>query len=463
MLNRFCFRSRVLLAVALSLAAQFVLPLAARAEAAVPPAAPASSLALPATDDGLPGEGPIRRYDWFQRLWLERRQDWHQRLEADRGSVVFLGDSITQDWGAGLAAAFPGLKVANRGISGDTTRGVLIRLETDVLALAPSAVVLLIGTNDLEEGASPDVISRNLRLILDALEQHNPDLPIVLCELFPSSASQRRPAERIRAINELYRDAALHEPRITLVETWAHFATATGDANPEEFPDLLHPNERGYARWAAALRPILATLGLLEQTAESFAPEPGFVSLFNGVDLTGWEYRPTPPEAIEAARRRDAASARPPARVYVDERVSFAGATATPDGRYRAQAGRIVVTTPPEYRKIQQLWTERDFPESFVLKVEFRATPNADSGVFIRGVQLQVRDYLLAGPYQELTRFRPQDWNELVITVQGREAICTCNGELLEGAFPVPISGPIGLEGDRGQVEYRRIQVQVRP
>ena len=115
--------------------------------------------ALPATDEGLPGAGPIRRYDWFQRLWRERRSAWASRVEADRDAVVFLGDSITQEWGDGLNAAFPGVKLVNRGISGDTTRGVLIRLEEDVLALRPAAVVLLIGTNDLEEGAPPEVIA----------------------------------------------------------------------------------------------------------------------------------------------------------------------------------------------------------------------------------------------------------------------------------------------------------------
>ena len=88
--------------------------------------------------------------------------------------MVFLGDSITQGWGGGLGAAFPGMKVANRGISGDTTRGVLIRLKEDVLALHPAAVVLLIGTNDLEEGATPDVVVGNLRLMLAALERHDP-------------------------------------------------------------------------------------------------------------------------------------------------------------------------------------------------------------------------------------------------------------------------------------------------
>ena len=51
-------------------------------------------------------------------------------------------------------------------------------------------------------------------------------------------------------------------------------------------------------------------------------------------------------------------------------------------------------------------------------KLEFRATPNADSGVFLRGPQLQCRDYPLAGPYTNLTKYKPQDWNEMIVTVQ---------------------------------------------
>src|SRR5919107_3626071 len=127
--------------------------LPARSQQATPPVPDA--FAIPATDEGLPGTGPIRRYDWFQKLWRDRRSAWAKQREPDRGAVVFLGDSITQGWGGGLGAAFPGVKIANRGISGDTTRGVLIRLQEDVLALEPAAVVLLIGTNDLDEAATP--------------------------------------------------------------------------------------------------------------------------------------------------------------------------------------------------------------------------------------------------------------------------------------------------------------------
>ena len=59
-------------------------------------------------------------------------------------------------------------------------------------------------------------------------------------------------------------------------------------------------------------------------------------------------------------------------------------------------------------------------------------------------------------------RTAPQDWNEVVITVEGNVARCTCNGEVLEAEFAVPETGPIGLEGDRGQMEYRRIRIMER-
>ena len=417
--------------------------------------------AIPASHAGLPGAGPIRRYDWFQRLWRERRSEWAGRVEQDRRAVVFLGDSITQGWGGGLGAAFPGVKVANRGISGDTTRGVLLRLEEDVLALDPATVVLLIGTNDLEEGATPEVIASNLKLILAALERHDPGMPVVLCQVFPSSATKKRPAEKIKATNALYRAAVKGNPRVTWLETWPLFADASGDAKPAEFPDLLHPNEAGYAKWAAALRPVLATLGFPGTAEDAFVPEEGFESLFNGRDLTGWGYRRTSDADREAARRWRAADPDAADWPFVEEPVAFDGLAATPDGRFAVIGGRLVVRTPPEHRKIQQLWTTREFPKDFVLRLEFRATPNADSGIYLRGPQLQCRDYRLAGPYERLERYRPQEWNAIEVTVRAGVATATCNGEVLESALALPASGPIGLEGDRGQMEYRRIRIKM--
>ena len=447
-------------------AAALLLALTLAAQPTVPttPTAPADSrYQIPPTDDGLPGAGPIRRAAWFQKIWTERRSAWAARGELDQHALVFLGDSITHGWGDNLGGCFPGVKVANRGIGGDTTRGVLIRLQDDVISLHPVGVVLLIGTNDLEDQAEPATIVGNLKLILTALEKSDPRMPIVLCEVFPSSATKKRPAEKIKALNGIYAAAVKGDPRVTVVDTWTLFADAQGDAPADQFPDLLHPNAAGYAKWAAALRPILATLGFIETEPDKFTPEPGFVSLFNGHDLTGWGFRPTSAADIESARRWQASDPHAAAWPIVVNAITFDGKTASIDGRYVAKAGRLIVTTPTEGRRIQQLSTTREFPQNFVLRLEFRATPNADSGIFIRGLQLQCRDYLLAGPYRQLTRYRPQEWNEIEVTVTGTTARCTCNGELLEAALAVPATGPIGLEGDRGQMEYRRIRIKEQP
>jgi hypothetical protein len=81
----------------------------------------------------------------------------------------------------------------------------------------------------------------------------------------------------------------------------------------------------------------------------------------------------------------------------------------------------------------------------------------------VRGPQLQCRDYLLAGPYTKLQHYRAQDWNDLEITVNDGIARATCNGEVLEEAMKLPATGPIGVEGDKGQMEYRRIRLMELP
>jgi len=427
------------------------------------PADPAR-FAIPATDDGLPGAGPIRRYDWFKKLWQERRATFAERAERDRGAIVFLGDSITQGWHDNFDNAFPELRTANRGISGDTTRGVLIRLQEDVIALNPAAVVLLIGTNDLDEkGGSPWLAATNFRLILEELKRHNPTMPVVVCLVMPSSPDKNRPAYLIRRLNRLVIEAVADQPQVTLVDTWTLFAGPDNNAKPAEFPDLLHPNNEGYAKWAAALRPAFATLGYLERDNDNFTIENDFVSLFNGHDLTGWGYRPTTPQEMNAAKGWQSSSADAAAWPVVKEAVRFDGLKASPDGRFLAKNGRLIVRTPPVHRMVQQIWTTREFPQNFVLRLQFRALPNSDSGIYLRGPQLQCRDYPLAGPYKNLTQYRPLDWNDMEITVKDGVARATCNGEVIEEAMKLPATGPIGFEGDMGQMEYRRIRMMDLP
>jgi len=161
--------------------------------------------------------------------------------------------------------------------------------------------------------------------------------------------------------------------------------------------------------------------------------QDGFTPIFNGKDLTGWGYKK-------------------------DGKVeTFDGKTEASDGRYTAKDNMIVVNPG---KGIAQLWTAKEFPKDFELRLEFRAAVNADSGLFVRKPQLQVRDYLVAGPYKKLEKYKPQDWNEIIVVVKGQTAHCTCNGEVLEAALKVPETGGIGLEADRAQMEYRNIRLK---
>ena len=185
------------------------------------------------------------------------------------------------------------------------------------------------------------------------------------------------------------------------------------------------------------LAAVAISLAPLAARADDFKVEPGFVLLFNGKDLTGWHYKDTEP---------------------------FDGKAESSDARYTAGNGILAVNPPKDApRKVQQMWTVREFPKDFVLRLEFRAAVNADSGIFLRQPQLQCRDYLVAGPYKELKKYKPQDWNEIEVTVKNGIAHCTCNGEVLEAALQLPPTGPIGLEGDRGLMEYRRIRLKELP
>ncbi len=233
------------------------------AQAVADPAV-ADAFTLPANDKQLAGSGPLRRYDWFQSLWRKKRSVWAQQVEKDQGALVFLGDSITQGWGDDFGGAFAGIKAANRGISGDTTRGMLLRLDEDVIALRPRGVVMLMGTNDLEEKATANQVADNVRLILDALKKHNPEMPIVLCRVFPSSVEKDRPVDKIKAINVAVDEVARDFGQVTVVDTWTLYADENGNATAENFRDLLHLNAAGYAKWAAVLRPVLAELGFGE-------------------------------------------------------------------------------------------------------------------------------------------------------------------------------------------------------
>jgi arylformamidase len=190
---------------------------------------------------------------------------------------------------------------------------------------------------------------------------------------------------------------------------------------------------RGRTARTLAFAALLATLLIPAARGD----EPGFTPLFNGKDLTGWRHGTT----------------------------DLAGKTATDDGRFAVKDGILVITGSKEMPpKMTEIDTVDSFDDDFTLRLDFRASREANSGLHLRDKvfahQLQIRDYPRVGPYKTLKSYRDGGWNAIEVVVTGTKARCTCNGELLEEALEIPAQGPLALQSETNVVEYRNIRVQ---
>jgi len=184
---------------------------------------------------------------------------WHHQVSKfaalasrphPRPLIALLGDSLTEGF---LAGEFlPHYHFANRGISGDVSEGVLLRLKESVLDLRPEVVLLLIGTNDLAFGYADDQIAGNIGEICFRIRRGNPKTRIVLQSILPTRGDATRPNERIRTLNAGLKDYADRE-RMSFLDLHPAFADEHGELRTEFSLDGLHLNGPGYAKWAELL------------------------------------------------------------------------------------------------------------------------------------------------------------------------------------------------------------------
>lgn len=173
--------------------------------------------------------------------------------DASTGPILFVGDKLTESgaWSEWL----PDLDVVNLGRAGDTTADVLDRLD-DILQRQPSAVVLLIGTNDLSHRASVEQVVRGTEEILYKLRHELPHTRLIVQSVLPR---ERERADDIHEVNiHLRQYAAAPSVKGEFVDLFALLSDEDGVLQPEYTTDGLQLNESGYRIWLDALRPVLA-------------------------------------------------------------------------------------------------------------------------------------------------------------------------------------------------------------
>ncbi|EZP51109.1 MULTISPECIES: SGNH/GDSL hydrolase family protein [Sphingomonas] len=179
--------------------------------------------------------------------------------------VVFMGDSITDNWiGADPSLFTKGL--VDRGISGQTTPQMLLRFRQDVLALHPKAVHIMAGTNDIAGNtgaATMETVQGNIETMAELAHAHG--IKVILASVPPAAAfpwsPDKRPVPQIAALNGWLRGYAKAHG-YTYVDYHAALADAAGGMKPGLASDGVHPTPAGYAVMRPlALAAIAKTLG----------------------------------------------------------------------------------------------------------------------------------------------------------------------------------------------------------
>jgi lysophospholipase L1-like esterase len=197
---------------------------------------------------------------------------------AKKGDIdlLFMGDSITDWWrsagrGQPINGAIPyggkavfekhfgSMKVANFGIAGDTTQGVLYRLrDGEGEGFKPKAIMLMIGTNNTGRNSAPE-IAMGVADVVFELRKDFPDAKILLLAIFPRSIGGPRSQVEINEINPLI--ATLNDNQhVFYMDIGSKFLAPDGSISKEIMSDGLHPTSKGYEIWANAVQDKLTSL-----------------------------------------------------------------------------------------------------------------------------------------------------------------------------------------------------------
>ena len=201
--------------------------------------------------------------------WQVRRHAEKLKEIAEKGGakVVFIGDSITHGWdGRESWKRFFGKgerRALNLGFSADRTEHVLWRITEgkELDGYEARCVVLMIGSNNtghnpFEKEPPMDTVL-GVSKILKVIAEKQPKAHVILTSIFPRGAAADDPL-RVRndIVNKELAKFADGE-RVVWCDFSDKFLDVEGQLSPELFPDLLHPNDRGYEIWAGSVVPLI--------------------------------------------------------------------------------------------------------------------------------------------------------------------------------------------------------------
>jgi lysophospholipase L1-like esterase len=204
------------------------------------------------------GQGMVYDTIRYAREHYQKRVSVFQNESIVQGSVIFLGNSITEfgDW-RNLLRNF---RVINRGVAGDNTFGVLDRLE-DVIIRKPRKLFIEIGINDVSQNIPETIILKNIFDIVTSVSKKLPETKIYIHSILPTNDNVKNEYPDafhknavVNSVNkQLEQNATKY--KFVYIDLSTELSDKHGDLNVKYAdPDGLHLNEAGYRTWIALLK-----------------------------------------------------------------------------------------------------------------------------------------------------------------------------------------------------------------
>jgi len=200
--------------------------------------------------------------DWANLGYYKKRNRELGLTGENEKRIVFMGDSITEEWGNLYPEFFSGKNYINRGIGGQTTPQMLIRFKPDAIDLKPDAIVILAGTNDIAGNTGPStvrMITDNIFSMAELAKAY--DIIVVLASILPVyqyswADDVIDPPSMIDSVNSKIKEYVENQGLVYL-DYYSSMVDDRKGLKLDYTGDGVHPNEAGYKVMSAIADDII--------------------------------------------------------------------------------------------------------------------------------------------------------------------------------------------------------------